>query len=214
MEELNNATVTDAVISDDLAELEKTVYAELGTDETTLDAEAEKKAEMLGNCILAVSNNANVGIYLTEERFVEGQSTKKTTVFERVSATCMPKVQFANENTRLTLSFEDKNDMDLKQYKYMWEEYWRRNTEAFLNAKANAEIHYHYEIQCSGILDGKTYIMYFVNPVFGYAGENSLVFTMAQKDVFFTSDDIDYKEVDREIDYEFRTGEYADNGTF
>ena len=196
---------TEITDDKDLEELESKLEEQDGFTE-----EEKRTIELLSDCILSMASGSHIGIFLTEERVVNKQPVKQNTVLERVSLSCQPKIEFANGWVRLTLFFENNMDIDLKQFKYMWEEYWKRNTEAYLNRKENVEIHYHYEIQSSGVLEDKTYIMYFRDPVFGESTENGLVFTLPEESVFYTSSDIDYKEVDKEIEYETRTGEYSD----
>ena len=209
--EATPSSVTDLYDDADIEELEKQAFGEDDVDISGYSEEQQKTINTLSNCLVAMTNEAHVGVFLMEVILRNGGTDKKEQeVQSRISVTCKPKIEFANGDVRLKLMFENNADMDLRHFSYMWDEYWKRNTEAFLHPKPNIELHFNFEIQCTGIIEGKTYMMTFLNPLFGCMEKDGMVFTVSQERVSFGEMDIDYRKTDREIEYETRTGEYAD----
>lgn len=210
-EELYDPAEMDAE-DKEIEELERKAFGDDDVDISGYPEEDQKTINTLSNCLVALSNDAHIGIFLMQVVIRNGnaEDKKEQEIQSRISVNCKPKVEFANGNVRLTLFFEDSADMDLRHFNYMWDEYWKRNTDAFLNPKPNIELHFNFEIQCTGIIEGKTYMMSFINPLFGCLEKNGMVFTLSEEQVSFGEMDIDYRQTDREIEYETRTGEYAE----
>ncbi len=203
----------------DIDELRNKPVDELTEEETEalLDSEdeyfgstAEGETETLSDCLTAIATQSTqVGVFLMELILRKGQEKKENEIQSRISLECIPKVEFAGDNVRLSLRFENSDSMDLRLFNFMWEDFWKRNTEAFLHQKEGIEIYFNYEIQCVSIVDGKTYIMSFVNPVYGSLEKDSIIFFFSKDNVTYTIQENDYSRIDREVDYEQRTGEYA-----
>lgn len=203
----------------DIDELRNKPVDELTEEETEalLDSEdeyfgstAEGEMETLSDCLTAIATQSTqIGVFLMELILRKGQEKKENEIQSRISLECIPKVEFAGDNVRLSLRFENSDSMDLRLFNFMWEDFWKRNTEAFLHQKEGIEIHFNYEIQCVSIVDGKTYIMSFVNPVYGSLEKDGIIFFFSKDNVTYTIQENDYSRIDREVDYEQRTGEYA-----
>ncbi len=163
-----------------------------------------KTKEMLGQC-LAKSINGTVGLFVYGSKIdiVNEQVLNTVNVGERVLENVKPIFHFTKDYVFLTLEFGFDNDANLLASKHLFETYLEKSTKAMTSVDMQyTEI---YTFVCDvATIEEKTYRITVSNPMFQYREENRLNMVFPIESLDFNITEVDYSEIEKEVDYEAR----------
>lgn len=165
----------------------------------------EKDLMLFNSALDAVESGKNVGVFLKEAKLKNDKQLGMLDLNTRITNKANVQLLFTPEYIHLYLEFEYERDVDILAIGNMYSEYLKRSTNRIRNNIKDSE--YYLVFEPMGITNDITYSFTLVNPVFLFKDGNVLKIVFTADSVSYRSLDIDYSEVDEEIEYENKARE-------
>ena len=167
-----------------------------------MDEIIEKQTELLKKCLNA-SLHGKVGIFLYETKVKEEEILGEIIISQKIVEKCKPVFKFTKDYVYLNMEFEYEKEPELLSVNHMLEMYLNKYTNAVVSV-SDISNQYTLVFDVSGVEDGITYTISCVTPIFFYKEDSILKFVFDINYMNFGCNDIDYEDIDNEIEYEER----------